>query len=73
MEQPRLDVVVTIQPPPAEVSPEVFNTLCDGELEAFERWQMNLMQKKGLAPTPLIGAERGTLRAYLYFVATRKP
>ena len=32
---------------------------------------MNLMQKKGLAPTPLIGAERGTLRAYLYFVATR--
>lgn len=72
MSAPSLQVVVTIDPPPAEIRPELFNTLCEGELEAFERWQAARMAARGLEPTPLIGAERGTIAAYLYFVATRK-
>jgi uncharacterized protein (UPF0218 family) len=72
MQNPVLQVVVTIDPPPAEIRAELFNTLCEGELEAFERWQAARMEARGLTPSPLIGMERGTLVAYLYFVATRK-
>lgn len=72
MPDPVLQVVVTIDPPPPEIRAELFNTLCEGELEAFERWQAARMAARGLEPTPLVGAERGTLVAYLYFVATRK-
>lgn len=67
----RLKVSVSIDPVPEQIDGEQFNRLCDGELTAFEAWMHGRMSAAGLEPSPLIGAEQGTLRAFLYFVYSR--
>lgn len=66
-----MQVTVTITPVESKIDPEAFNALCDGELVGFEAWFQNRMSAAGHTPTPLIGAERGIVKSYLRYVATR--
>lgn len=64
----KLNVTLTIDPPPEQVSALEFNQLCDGELAEFESWMAKRQSGVGSTPSPLISAERGVLKAYLMFV-----
>lgn len=46
---------------------ELFN----GELAEFEKWFVARQVAKGHPATGLIGAERGVLKAYLFYATTR--
>ena len=69
----KLQVRVEIDPVPKVIDPVTFNELSEGELVEFDLWQQKRMADNGLEPTPLIGQERGMLKAFLYFIATRTP
>lgn len=66
-----LKVQVVIDPVPEVVDPARFNELCDGELAEFDAWQQKRMIDNGFEPSKLCGPERGAIKAYLMFVATR--
>jgi hypothetical protein len=70
VEKPALKVVVRVDPP-TELSREQFNELMDGELTAFEADLRRRQQGRGLQGDPLISAERGLLKAYIYFAHGR--
>lgn len=46
--------------------------MLDGELLAFERWFINRQRSKGMGSDPLIGAERGVVKAYILYCATAR-
>lgn len=68
----KLTVSLKIDPPPEQVDPLAFNALCDNELAEFEQYLERRQRGVGSVPSPLIGAERGILKAYLMFVHNRK-
>lgn len=68
-----LKVNLQILPKPERLDPAAFNAATDGLLEEFEQWFIRQQQASGAEANALIGAERGVLKAYLYFLATKEP
>ena len=65
-----LVVDIKINPLQAEVDVRRMDELLDGELLGFERWFISRQRAKGLGAGPLIGAERGAVKAYLIYCVT---
>lgn len=63
---------ITINPPPSELDARKLDEMLDGELLGFERWFVSRQQAKGMGTDPLIGAERGVVKAYILYCATAR-
>lgn len=63
-----LVVRIRLEPKPEKIDPKEFDALCDGALSEFERW----FESRQRSPAPLLGVERGVLKAYLYYLATKE-
>ena len=73
MEQPSLDVRIKINPLPSKLEPQRLDELLNGELVAFEKWFMDEQRRRGNRdPSPLIGVEKGIVRTYILYYATRE-
>lgn len=66
----QLQVDVRILPPSPDITPEEFDALSDGAVQAYEEWVKSRRTKSGLGGEPLTAMERGTVKGFLYFVAT---
>lgn len=69
----QLKVTIEIAPPPSEVDPRRLDELLNGELEDFQKWFVARQQRAGNEGAPLVGAERGAVKAYLIYAATARP
>lgn len=67
-----LSVEIKITPPPSELDARKLDELLSGELVGFERWFIERQQAKGMGSEPLIGAERGAVKAYILYCATKR-
>lgn len=65
-----LQVEVKILPPSPEPNAEEFNLLSEGAITEFEKWVISRRSKSGIGGEPLTASERGTIKAFLFFVAT---
>jgi len=68
----QLSVEIKISPPPSELDVRKLDEMLDGELVQFERWFIDRQRAKGLEAGPLIGAERGVVKAYILYCATAR-
>lgn len=71
MEKPALKVVVRVEPP-KDLTRGQLDDLMDGEIAGFEAQLREQSQKRGLPGDHLITAERGLLKAYLFYAYGRK-
>jgi len=55
------------------VSPELFNSLMDGELAMFKAWFVAQQQAKRGTAERLLGVERGAIKQYVMWLATKEP
>jgi hypothetical protein len=69
---PQLKVMIEIEPPPSEIHPRDLDALLSGELENFQTWFIARQQRAGNEGAPLVGAERGVVKAYLIYAATAR-
>lgn len=64
---------MTIDPPPEKANPEEMDELLNQELSKFNEYYMQLQANKGAVdPSPLIGVERGAVKAYLMYASTER-
>lgn len=63
---------IKITPPASELDARKLDEMLDGELLDFERWFVKRQQSKGMGTDPLIGAERGVVKAYILYCATAR-
>lgn len=69
-----LRVNVVISPPPSKDNVRELDAMLDGELTKFNEYFIRKQRERGiLDPAPLIGPERGIVKAYLIFAATERP
>jgi hypothetical protein len=67
----QLEVNVRILPPSPDITPEEFDFLSEGAVQAYEAWVQSRKAKAGgVGGEPLTAVERGTVKGFLYFVAT---
>lgn len=70
MESPALKVVVRVEPP--QLDRVTADRLMDGEISGFEKFLQERQRTQGLSgDDPLSTPERGILKAYLTYAATR--
>lgn len=63
---------IQINPPPSEIDARKLDELLSGELVEFERWFVERQKSKGMGTDPLIAAERGVVKAYILYCATKR-
>lgn len=71
MESPALKVHVQISPPAEKLSRQQLDALMDGELSGFERHLRESQVQVGLNPDPLSTPERGIIKGYLLYAASK--
>ncbi len=69
MESPALKVVVRVEPP--QLDRASIDRLMDGEISRFEQFFQERQKSMGLSGDPLSTPERGVLKAFLAYAASR--
>lgn len=72
-EKLELEVRIHLNPHPDKVSPELFNTMMDGELAAFDAWFVAQQVAKRGSGERLLNVERGAIKQYVMWLATKEP
>ena len=63
---------IEITPLPKTIPPAEMDELLNGELSEFERWFIEKQRRAGADGIGLIGPERGILKTYLLYAATKR-
>jgi hypothetical protein len=65
-------VDIRINPPPKDLDARQMDEMLNGELVGFEKWFIERQRSAGLQAGPLIGAERGVVKAYILYCSTAR-
>ena len=69
-----LEIRIRLTPHPDKVPPETFDAAMNGEITNFEKWFLNQQVTAGRQnPEGLLGVERGVLKRYIFWLATKEP